>query len=156
MDVEGAEMEALKGGKEQIKRNKPKLFINYWQQKEDEDMYYVNYLGDVVTKNYSSWCQDNKLRYRVFKTKKEAERYTEYIKAEETLKRVIAEVNEGWLPGWNGSVKNYNIRLYNNKIEYTYYYTSKLLPTFMYIKSESLCIKLIKEYEKEFNTYLSY
>ena len=27
MDVEGAEMEALKGGKEQIKRNKPKLFI---------------------------------------------------------------------------------------------------------------------------------
>ena len=35
MDVEGAEMEALKGGKEQIKRNKPKLFIAAYHHDAD-------------------------------------------------------------------------------------------------------------------------
>ena len=33
--VEGAEMEALKGGKEQIKRNKPKLFIAAYHHDAD-------------------------------------------------------------------------------------------------------------------------
>lgn len=133
--------------------NKPEEVINYWKPKQGDTLYYVTYSGNINT-SYNS--KVNEKIYRVFKTKEEAERYAEYVKAEETLKRVIAEANEGWLPGWNGSVKNYNIRLYNNNIDYTYYYTSKLLPTFMYIKSESLCIKLIEEYEKEFNTYLSY
>ena len=35
MDVEGAEMEALKGGKEQIKRNTPKLFIAAYHHDAD-------------------------------------------------------------------------------------------------------------------------
>ena len=140
----------------ELNKPEPEVAINYWQPKEDEIMYFVSHLGKVSTSYYNKRCQIDEIRYSVFKTEKEAERYSEYVKAEETLKRVIAEANEGWLPGWNGSVKNYNIRLYNNNIDYTYYYTSKLLPTFMYIKSESLCIKLIKEYEKEFKTYLSY
>ena len=140
----------------EAKLNNPEVTINYWQPKENASYYYVNYLGNVSKAYYKKDSQVDKLRYRVFKTREEADRYTEYVKAEEIIRRVIAEANEGWLPDWNGSVKNYNIRLYNNKIDYTYYYTSKLLPTFMYIKSESLCIKLIKEYEKEFKTYLSY
>ena len=133
--------------------NKPEVVINYWQPKQGDTLYYVTYSGNINT-SYNSKVNEN--IYRVFKTKEEAERYAEYVKAEETLKRVIAEANEGWLPDWGGSVANYNIRVYNNKIDYTYYYTTKLLPTFMYIKSESLCLKLIKEYEKEFKTYLSY
>lgn len=137
----------------EAKLNKPEVVINYWQPKQGDTLYYVTYSGNVNT-SYNSKVNEN--IYRVFKTKEEAERYAEYVKAEETLKRVIAEANEGWLPDWGGSVSNYNIRVYNNKIDYTYYYTTKLLPTFMYIKSESLCLKLIKEYEKEFKTYLSY
>ena len=136
--------------------NKPEVTINYWQPKEDEIMYFVSHLGKVSTSFYNKKCQIDETRYMVFKTKKEAERYTEYIKAEETLKRVIAEANEGWLPGWDGSVKNYTIRLCNNILGYLSYSDSKILPTFMYIKSDILCIKLIKEYEKEFKTYLSY
>lgn len=137
--------------------NKPETVINYWQPKEGDTVYYVTYSGNINTLYYyNNRCYVNELRYRVFKTKEEAERYAEYVKAEETLRIVIAEANEGWLPDWGGSIANYNVRIYNNKIDYTYYYTSKLLPTFMYIKSESLCNKLIKEYEKEFKTYLSY
>lgn len=133
--------------------NKPEVVINYWQPKQGDTLYYVTYSGNVNT-SYNSKVNEN--IYRVFKTKEEAERYAEYVKAEETLKRVIAEANEGWLPYWGGCVNNYFIRLYNNNLDYVSYITTKVLPTFMYIKSESLCIKLIKEYEKEFKTYLSY
>lgn len=136
--------------------NKPEVTINYWQPKQGDAIYYVTYSGNVNTSYYKNNYQVEEKIYRVFKTKEEAERYAEYVKAEETLKRVIAEVNEGWLPDWCVYIKNYNIRLYNNNLDYIYHSTSKLLPTFMYIKSESLCIKLIKEYEKEFKTYLSY
>ena len=133
--------------------NKPEVAINYWQPKQGDTLYYVTYSGNVNT-SYNSKVNEN--IYRVFKTKEEAERYAEYVKVEETLKRVIAEVNEGWLPDWSGCVNNYFIRLYKNNLDYIRYTTTKVLPTFMYIKSESLCIKLIKEYEKEFETYLSY
>lgn len=136
--------------------NKSEVVINYWQPKDDEFFYWANHLGGISNNRYNPLIQEDKLRYRVFKTREEADRYTKYVKAEEILRRVIAEVNEGWLPDWSGYVKNYNIRLYNNNIDYIYYTTTKLLPTFMYIKSEALCHKLIKEYEKEFKTYLSY
>lgn len=133
--------------------NKPEVVINYWQPKEGDTLYYVTYSGNVNT-SYNSKVNEN--IYRVFKTKEEAERYAEYVKAEETLKRVIAEANEGWLPDWGGNIINYNIILYKNTLECFYYSGSKTVPNFMYIKSESLCNKLIKEYEKEFKTYLSY
>jgi len=133
--------------------NKPEVVINYWQPKQGDTLYYVTYSGNVNT-SYNSKVNEN--IYRVFKTKEEAERYAEYIKAEETLKRVIAEANEGWLPDWSGCVNNYFIRLYKNNLDYIRYTTTKVLPTFMYIKSDILCNKLIKEYEKEFKTYLSY
>mgnify|MGYP003493828289 CR=1 FL=1 len=136
--------------------NKPEVTINYWKLKERDMYFYVNYLGNVGYSYYEEKYQDDKSRYRVFKTKEEAERYAEYIKAEETLKRVIAEANEGWLPDWSGYVKNYYIRLYNNKLDLSCYTTTKVLPAFMYIKSKALVYKLLKEYEKEFKTYLSY
>lgn len=133
--------------------NKPEVVINYWQPKQGDTLYYVTYLGNINT-SYNSKVNEN--IYRVFKTKEEAERYAEYVKAEETLKRVIAEANQGWLPDWSGCVKNYHIRLYKNNLDYICYTSTKVLPNFMYIKSEDLCNKLIKEYEKEFKTYLSY
>ena len=62
--------------------NKPEVTINYWQPKEDENMYFVNYLGIVSNSCYSKNYQ---FEYRVFKTEEEAKRYAEYIKAEKKL-----------------------------------------------------------------------
>ena len=136
--------------------NKPEVVINYWQPKDDEFFYWANHLGGISNNMYNPLIQEDKLRYRVFKTREEADRYTKYIKAEETLKRVIAEANEGWLPDWCGYKSNYIIVLYNNNLKCLYCSDYKVLPNFMYIKSDILCNKLIKEYEKEFKTYLSY
>ena len=145
-----AEMEAL--------LNQPEVGAYYWQPKEDDALYYVNHLGYISTSWYIINHQDDKARYRVFKTKEEAEKYAEYVKAEETLRRVIAEANAGWLPDWGASETKYVIgfRFKSKQIKVLAYMEDKLFPNFMYIKSMELVEKLMKEYEAEFKTYLSY
>ena len=140
--------------------NKPEVIINYWQPRTAENLYYMNYLGHVAEANYTENYQGDKTRYRVFKTKEEAKRYAEYVKAEETLRRVIAEGNEGWLPNWakNDEYK-YVIILYRcdlDRLSIDSFSVSKLISNFMYIKSKELAEKLMKEYKAEFKTYLSY
>ena len=137
--------------------NKPEVVINYWQPEEANGYYYVNYLGLVGSASYNKNYHKDKLRYRVFKTQKEAEKYAEYVKAEETLRRVIAEVNEGWLPDWtNKDEHKYVVVLHRDNLKVFIYPATKYQPNFMYIKSEELAEKLMKEYEKEFVIYLSY
>lgn len=137
--------------------NKPDVVINYWQPAEREYYYYVDYFNDVerIRKGFDEY--NSNTRYRVFKTKAEAEKYAEYIKAEETLRRVIAEANEGWIPDW-GNLKEEKCVIYlgTKQLEVFYFTGSKSQPSFMYIKSAELAEKLKKEYEKEFITYLSY
>ena len=139
--------------------NKPEVVINYWQPIESQRYYSVNYLGLVDSSGYDKSYHKDKLRYRVFKTREEAEKYAEYVKAEETLRRVIAEANEGWLPDWsNEDSLKYKI-LYRcdlDRLSIDSYSVSKLLPNFMYIKSKELAEKLMLQYDDEFVTYLSY
>ena len=149
MKVKLADMEA--------ELKKPDVVVNYWQPAEGERYYYVNYVGLVSNSSYVSvYCKD-KVRYGVFKTEAEAQKYAEYIKAEETLRRVIAEANEGWIPDW-GNLKEEKCVIYlgTKQLEVFYFTGSKSQPSFMYIKSAELAEKLKKEYEKEFITYLSY
>lgn len=146
-----AEMEALLNG--------PEVSINYWQPKEGEYLYYVDYLGRIRQSNYTDTYQADETRYRVFKTKEEAEKYAEYIKAEETLKRVIAEANAGIVLDWTASnlIKYYiNLDTTRDSLSYISSYVLKSQASFMYIKSKELAEKLMKEYEAEFKTYLSY
>lgn len=136
--------------------NKPT--IKYWQPEECERYYYVDFLCIVHKSSYDSTYYKDKLRYRVFKTQKEAEKYAEYIKAEETLRRVIAEANEGWLPDWNTYEAKYVIGFNTgfSNIKVLTYMKDKLFPNFIHIKSKELAVKLMEEYEAEFVTYLSY
>ena len=138
--------------------NKPEVIINYWQPRTAENLYYVNYLGHVAEANYTENYQEDKTRYRVFKTRVEAEKYAKYIKAEETLRRVIAEANKGWVPDWSSDSYKYVVGVEQRAgyIRVLQYIQDKLFPNFMYIKSRELTEKLMKEYEAEFITYLSY
>lgn len=138
--------------------NKPELVVNYWQPAEYERYYYIDYYGLVDSLMYETKSQADKVRYRVFKTDAEAQKYAEYVKAEETLKRVIAEANAGWLPDWHGKEAKYVIG-FVFKPKHTKvltYIEDKLFPNFMYVKSRELAEKLILQYDEEFVTYLSY
>ena len=131
--------------------------INYWQPSEREYYYYVDYFSEVERVRRGLDGYTSRTRYRVFKTTAEAQKYAEYIKAEETLRRVIAEANEGWVPDWNNLQEiKYVVVLIDMKLGVFNYNRAKYLPNFMYIKSKELTEKLAKEYEKEFITYLSY
>ena len=138
--------------------NKPEVITNYWQPEEANRYYNVNSLGLVGSASYAKDYHKDKLRYRIFKTRKEAEKYAEYVKAEETLRRVIAEANEGWLPDWyNGEAKYIIGFVFKSKhIKVLTYMEDKVFPNFMYIKSRELAEKLMLQYDEEFVTYLSY
>ena len=138
--------------------NKPEVVINYWQPKEGNMYYDVTNLGSVGLSCYAQKYHKDKVRYRVFKTRKEAEKYAEYVKAEETLRRVIAEANKGWVPDWSSDSYKYVVGVEQRAgyIRVLQYIQDKLFPNFMYIKSRELTEKLINEYKVEFKTYLSY
>lgn len=136
--------------------DKPKPFINYWQPTKGEKFFYMNPWGNYTL----ATAKDNTTeRYRVFKTGQQAQAYTEYVKAEETLKAEIARLNEGWWPDWDdtGTTK-YVVALdteFGSPKKHLYQYT-KFSPSFMYLKSGELTEQLIKTHSKELKIYLSY
>lgn len=136
---------------------KTNVGINYWQPSEREYYYYVDYFSEVERVRRGLDGYTSRTRYRVFETTAEAQKYAEYVKAEETLRRVIAEANEGWIPDW-GNLKEEKCEIYlgTKQLEVFYFTGNKSQPSFMYIKSAELAEKLKKDYEKEFITYLSY
>lgn len=139
--------------------NRPKHTINYWHPENNDVYFYVDTSGEIRDNRHYS-TSSNK-RYRVFKTNEEAKKYADYVKAEETLRKAIAEANNGWLPNWDAknTYSNFCIMFSNSEPGYIYtdsYYATKIYPNFMYIKSKELASKLIKYYEKEFITYLTY
>jgi hypothetical protein len=137
----------------------PDLTTTYWQPNEVTPDYWY------VSPNLTILCQtlnpknDKSPRYRVFKTKTEAKRYADYIKAEEILKKAIADLNQGWVPDFNNDKEN----------KYYIYYSTysvvpqteiclcrKEQPTFMYMKSKEIA-KIIKtQYKDTLITYFSY
>ena len=139
----------------ELELNKPEVTINYWQPKYRDKYYFVNHYGGISegVRNINGSLN------RVFKTREEAERYAEYVKAEETLRRVIAEANEGIVLDWKNFKENkFEVHLNAKTSELVVECMSiaKTLPSFMYIKSRQIAEKLIEEYEQEFRTYLSY
>ena len=148
MKAKLAKMEAL--------LNQP--VINYWQPEEGEFYFFLDNFN-TIDKIRRASDGLNETRYRVFKTEAEAKKYAEYSKAEETLRKAIAEANEGWLPDWSTHIEDkwcITIEAGLSKLSETCVKSFKHHPTFMYIKSGKLATYLMNTYRKEFITYLSY
>ena len=146
MEAELADMKLL--------LSQPEPTINYWQPSKNDRYFYIHPTNQVHTAT-NHYEEDTK--YRVFKTEVEAQKYADYIKAEETLRKAIAEANEGWLPDWSNYGKSkFVITLTYDKIDVREFKADKYLPDFMYMKSEQLAKQLVEKYKQEFITYLSY
>lgn len=148
MEAELAEMKAL--------LNKPEPTINYWQPKLYDNYYVVKANGCVYV---AAKTDSSENMSRVFKTEAEAQKYADYIKAEETLRKAIAEVNEGWLPDWNNydeTKHSIYFKINEGKLYINWHKASKDRPNFMYIKDHSSAVKIIENYRQELITYLSY
>ena len=150
MEAELASMKALV--------NEPKPVINYWQPELHEVHWYVNMYNITACNIIISSKDIENGTFRVFKTEIEAQKYAEYIKAEETLRKAIAEANEGWIPDWSPDSSKFVVGIVQRAgyLKVLQYNEDKLFPNFMYIKSRKIANNLINLYEKEFRTYLLY
>lgn len=133
----------------------PEPVSTYWTPDRYESYWYVNNSLQVQTLINADDLGD---RYRTFATNAGAKRYADYIEAEETLKKAIAEANEGWLPNWSNSNElKVNVTLnHPESIILSIAYCCKTQPNFLYIKSDKLAQQLMNKYQNEFLTYLSY
>ena len=143
---------------------KPEPIVNYWQPKYGQEHWYVNVYGNLQ-KNYTA---DpgllKKGHHRVFETEEEANKYADYVRAEESLKKEIAILNEGWAPDWrNRDQTKYSFSLIasslitsKKRISIERNCDCKFHDSFMYLKSLKLADTLINTHKKELITYLSY
>ena len=96
---------------------------------------------------------------QVFKTEEEALNYSEYKKAEVSIKKRIAELNEGWSPDWEKDIQQKYYIFYDNLreiLDYDYCYTGQFLPNAFYLKDQKTARQIIYELEEELKLYLRY
>ena len=131
---------------------------NYWQPNAvTPDYWYVSPDLTILCQTLNP-KNDKSPRYRVFKTETEAKRYAEYIKAEETLKKAIADLNQGWVPNFNnGNEPKYSICCNDGvKLFIDSWHYRKEQPTFMYLKSKEIAEVIKEQYKEILITYYSY
>lgn len=130
-----------------------------WKPKYGEWYYSVSGVGNVCQTKWENGHIDNQIfsLSRLFKTKAEAEKHIEWLKAKRSIELEIARLNEGWTPDWNN--------IYEEKwvVEFDFDFkelggvwsqTEKSLPNSMYLKSEGLAKQLMETHEKELKIYL--
>ena len=138
----------------------PEPVSTYWQPNEiTPDYWHISpqraiLCGSLNPKN------DKSPRYRVFKTEAEASKYADYIKAEETLKKAIADANKGWWPDFNNNKQDkFCLYLQHNSPVELYidsWLYRKEHPSFMYMKSKVIAETIRSQYKDTLITYLSY
>lgn len=136
----------------------PELVSTYWTPNTDnyEKYFFVNQIGNIK----NDYANDSLIsRYRVFKTEAEASKYVDYIKAEETLKKAIADLNQGWWPDFNESTQDkfcFYLDISRGSLHIDRWIYRKEHPTFMYMKSRNIAETIRVQYKTELITYFSY
>lgn len=131
-------------------------YFDDWFEEKVEEFYYINEKGFVSTlpKNYIH--SDVHLRRAIgnyFKTKEEAEKYLEYLKA----KAIIKKDTKGFRPDWNDE----NDRKYcgfwdSTKKEFEYMCISNLQSDSIYFNIADDIVESFEKHPKEWKTYLTY
>lgn len=110
---------------------------------------------------YSRYLErkNNLMKKEIKKLKEEALDYSEYKKAEVSIKKRIAELNEGWSPDWEKDIQQKYYIFYDNLreiLDYDYCYTGQFLPNAFYLKDQKTARQIIYELEEELKLYLRY
>lgn len=136
----------------------PNILTDWFEEINNSNEYYyatdTGYVGYVKDRNE----EPNNFLHRLeventFDTKKEAEKYLEYLKA----KAIIKQDAKGFEPDWSDTdeLKYYGYWDCNvNKVDYGYTYTDRTSEIhFQYIKDIE---KSFKKHPEEWKTYLTY
>lgn len=129
---------------------KPEYNESYYYITSDERIPFIEWLNDVVDNNIFNSS-------RLFKTKAEAEKHLEWLKAKRSIELEIARLNEGWTPDWNNSDERKWVVAFDfdcKELDTLPYHFFKDVPNSMYLKSNDLAKQLIETHEKELRIYL--
>lgn len=127
-----------------------------WFEEVVEEFYYIDEKGIISTVLEDYRHTDIHLRQAIgnyFKTKEEAEKHLEYLKAKE----VIRQDTKGFKPNWNNydEVKYYGYwDFYKNKLDYDWDYETKRVEIFF--KTIEDVKESFEKHPKEWKTYLTY
>jgi len=149
----------LKRAEKEIKKLKKEIKPIWFVPEKDKNFFYVDTYGNVQWKITDLYSNDILKHNQVFKTKEEALDYSEYKKAEVTIKKRIAELNEGWRPDWEKDIQQKYYIFYDNLreiLDYDYCYTGQFLPNAFYLKDQKTARQIIYELEEELKLYLRY
>ena len=78
------------------------------------------------------------------------------INAEYTVRKRIHELNDGWVPDWSSeSQQKCYVYVHKEVLKRNFYYYSKYVPNWMYLKSDELTKQLIAELPDELSIILN-
>ncbi len=149
----------IKELKREIKELKKEIKPIWFVPEKDENFFYVDTYGNVRWDNQRVYTDIILKHNQVFKTKEEALDYLEYKKARVSIKKRIAELNEGWKPDWEDESQQKYYIFYDNLreiLDYDYCYTDQVRPNAFYLKDQKTAKQIIDELEEELKFYLRY
>lgn len=137
-----------------VGENVSEMFDEWFE--EIREYFYIDSKGNIEYAKYE-WneevVEDHKLIGNYFKTKEEAEKYLEYLKA----KVIIQQDTKGFKPNWNDEDerKYYGYWYFeNNIIDWKLLYVSK--ENNIYFKSSEDIKESFEKHPEEWKTYLTY
>ena len=119
---------------------KPKMF-----PQEGERYCYYNWEGNVTF----TYTNNSNGRLNVYKTKEEAEKARDIQWAKQRVAHAIAVENEGWKAYWNDIKQFKYIICLNKGLTIDRYWSTKVQPTWMYIKSREVAEKILAEHKAD-------
>jgi hypothetical protein len=156
--IDGVEITLTEEQKKQIcEQMNPKEF---WGPKEGERAYYVTTTGIVLLSTLWNSEEGRVLiaRGRVFKTREEAELFSQREKARYALKKRIWELNGGEFPKWDwmyaSDIKYYAMLDAKKNLGVYLIRTIKAHPSWFYLKTPGAVHQLIEEMPNELRLVL--
>lgn len=133
-----------------------KISINNGTPKDGLRFWYIDSYFGVATAIWDSadidTCYYECGNY--FLSEQEAIDRVAYMKAENTLRRVIAKANDGWVYDPSNTEGRYVTISLNENLKFSWNSNTVAVPIWYYIKSGKLAEQLIREFDEEFRIYL--
>ena len=127
-----------------------------WEPEDGKLAWYIDIYGGVVS-SYE-WITDTDIEVikfgNAFKTKKNAEKYVEYKKAEYRLRKAVWELNEGPAPKFTDDTDNFTICINGSSLRIDAWYNLQVNPDWLWFNTVELADKLAETHKEDLLLYL--
>ena len=131
-------------------------FDEWFETQELKKYYYIGSMGHIENTEYQGWESSAKLRKSIgnyFETREEAEKYLEYLKAKEVIKKDT----KGFKPNWRDKDEDRFMGCWDFKRKRALFdYGDAFKTPEIYFKSREDISESFKKHPEEWKAYLTY